>query len=114
MVTLLNLELTEFSEKLDNALQATGDMYLARIYAAALELFRVHVVGTAVDRKLAIIRDTYTALHDESSSAGGASGNPRGGANRVGNRASVRASVTWMSRQPTSEWDPTGALHETT
>ena len=69
MLTLLNLELTELSEKLDNALQATGDVYLARIYAAALELFRVHAVGTAVDRKLAIIRDTYTALHDESSSA---------------------------------------------
>ncbi|HUM07576.1 MAG TPA: hypothetical protein VLT37_01735 [Acidocella sp.] len=64
-------EVTELTEKLDNALQATGDVYLARIYAAALELFRVHAVGTAVDRKLAIIRDTYAALHDEASSARG-------------------------------------------
>ena len=62
-------EVTELTEKLDNALQVTEDVYLARVYAAALELFRVHTVGAAVDRKLAIIRDTYAALHDEASSA---------------------------------------------
>lgn len=64
-------EVTEFSEKLDNALQATGDVYLAHIYAGALELFRVHAIGAAVDRKLAILRDTYAALHDEVASARG-------------------------------------------
>lgn len=64
-------EVTEFTEKLDNALQATGDVYLAHIYAGALELFRVHTISAAVDRKLAILRDTYAALHDEASSARG-------------------------------------------
>ncbi len=64
-------EVTEFSEKLDNALQATGDVYLARIYAGALDLFRVHTISAAVDRKLAILRETYSALHDEASSARG-------------------------------------------
>lgn len=64
-------EVTEFSEKLDNALQATGDVYLARVYAGALDLFRVHVISAAVDRKLAILRETYAALHDEASSARG-------------------------------------------
>jgi uncharacterized Rmd1/YagE family protein len=44
-------------------------VYLARIYAAALVLYRVRSVGAAVDRKLAIMRDTYTALYDEASSA---------------------------------------------
>lgn len=44
-------------------------MYLARVYGAALELFRVGLVSAAVHRKLAIIRDTYTALYDEASSA---------------------------------------------
>ncbi|MDR3529860.1 MAG: hypothetical protein P4L90_04765 [Rhodopila sp.] len=58
-------EVTELTEKVDNALQVTEDVYLARIYAAALELFRVATVSAAVDRKLAIIRDTYTALYDE-------------------------------------------------
>jgi uncharacterized Rmd1/YagE family protein len=51
----------------DNALQVTEDVYLARIYTAALELFRVPTVSAAVDRKLSIIRDTYTALYDEAS-----------------------------------------------
>lgn len=58
-------EVTELTEKVDNALQVTEDVYLARIYAAALELFRVPTVSAAVDRKLSIIRDTYTALYDE-------------------------------------------------
>jgi hypothetical protein len=60
-------EVTELTERVDNALQVTEDVYLARIYSAALELFRVRSVSAAVDRKLAIIRDTYTALHDEAS-----------------------------------------------
>jgi hypothetical protein len=60
-------EVTELTERIDNALQVTEDVYLARIYSAALELFRVPSVNAAVDRKLAIIRDTYTALYDESS-----------------------------------------------
>ena len=61
-------EMTELTEKVDNALTVTEDIYLARVYSAALELFRVREVGAAVDRKLAIIRDTYTALYDEASS----------------------------------------------
>ncbi len=62
-------EVTELREKVDNALQVTEDVYLARIYTAAHELFRVASVNAAVDRKLAIIRDTYTALYDEASAA---------------------------------------------
>jgi hypothetical protein len=60
-------EVTEITEKVDNALQVTEDVYLARVYAAALELFRVSRVSDAVDRKLAIIRDTYSALYEEAS-----------------------------------------------
>lgn len=61
-------EVTELTEKVDNALQVTEDVYLARVYTAALELFRVKSVMNAVDRKLAIIRDTYSALYDEAAS----------------------------------------------
>ena len=64
-------EVTELTEKVDNALQVTEDVYLARIYGAALELFRVRVVELAVGRKLAIMRDTYIALNDEASSRRG-------------------------------------------
>jgi hypothetical protein len=62
-------EVTELTEKVDNALQVTEDVYLARIYSAALDLFRVPTVSAGVDRKLSIIRDTYAALYDEASSS---------------------------------------------
>jgi hypothetical protein len=62
-------EVTELTEKVDNALQVTEDVYLARIYGAALDLFRGPTVTRAVNRKLAIIKDTYTALYDEASSS---------------------------------------------
>jgi hypothetical protein len=62
-------EVTELAERVDNALQVTEDVYLARVYSAAMGLFRVPNVSAAVDRKLAIIRQTYTALHGEA--AGG-------------------------------------------
>jgi hypothetical protein len=62
-------EVTELAERVDNALQVTEDVYLARVYAAAMDLFRVANVSAAVDRKLAIVRETYTALHSEA--AGG-------------------------------------------
>ncbi|MBN8899147.1 MAG: hypothetical protein J0H35_13335, partial [Rhodospirillales bacterium] len=61
-------EVTELTERVDNALQVTEDVYLARVYGAALDLFRVQTVSAAVDRKLAIVRDTYAALYDEASS----------------------------------------------
>ena len=62
-------EVTELAERVDNALQVTEDVYLARVYAAAMELLRVAPVKAAVDRKLAIIRETYTALHGEAAGA---------------------------------------------
>jgi hypothetical protein len=64
-------EVTELREKLDNALQITEGVYLARVYASALDLFRVPEVSAAVDRKLATIRDTYAALYDEATVARG-------------------------------------------
>lgn len=60
-------EVTELTERVDNALQVMEDVYLARVYTAALDLFRVPKLNVAVDQKLAIIKDTYTALYDEAS-----------------------------------------------
>ena len=62
-------EVTEVAERIENALVVTEDVYLAKVYEAALEHFRVRDWSAAVDRKLAIIRDTYTALYDEATSA---------------------------------------------
>lgn len=61
-------EVTELTDHADNALQVTEDVYLARVYAAALALLRVPVVSAAVDRKLQTVRETYQALYDEASS----------------------------------------------
>lgn len=58
-------EVTELTERVDNALHVTEDVYLARVYAGAVDLLRVKLFSTAVERKLAIIRDTYAALYDE-------------------------------------------------
>jgi hypothetical protein len=62
-------EVTEVSERIENALVVTEDVYLGKVYHAALDQHRVRDWGAAVDRKLAIIRDTYTALYDEATSA---------------------------------------------
>jgi hypothetical protein len=64
-------EVTELTEKADNVLQVTEDVYLARIYLASLEIFRVPTVSAAVDRKLSIMRDTYAALYAEASGSRG-------------------------------------------
>ncbi|TCZ64012.1 hypothetical protein [Roseicella aquatilis] len=62
-------EVTELTEHAENALQVTEDVYLARVYAAAMALFRVPVVSAGVDRKLQTVRETYQALYDEAHSS---------------------------------------------
>ena len=64
-------EVTVLAERVDNALQVTEDVYLARVYAAAMELLRVPNVSKAVDRKLAIVREIYTALQSDAAGARG-------------------------------------------
>jgi hypothetical protein len=56
---------TEIVERAENALKVTDDVYLARVYAAALELFRGRVWRRGIDHKLAIIRQTYAMLNAE-------------------------------------------------
>jgi hypothetical protein len=60
---------TEIVERVENSLKVTDDVYLARVYAAALEIFRGRVWRNGIDRKLAIIRDTYGMLNDEAQAA---------------------------------------------
>jgi len=43
----------------------TDDVYLARLYSAALELYRARTWRAGIDRKLTIIRDTYAMLNGE-------------------------------------------------
>jgi hypothetical protein len=60
---------TELVERVENSIKVTDDVYLARVYAAALELFRGRAWRTGIDRKLTIIRDTYAMLNAESQAA---------------------------------------------
>lgn len=54
---------TELIERAENSLKVTDDVYLARIYSAALEIFRGRAWRAGVDRKLALVRDTYEMLN---------------------------------------------------
>jgi hypothetical protein len=60
---------TEIVERVDNSLKVTDDVYLARVYSAALEIFRGRAWRSGIDRKLGIIRDTYAMLSAESQAA---------------------------------------------
>ncbi|HEV2104331.1 MAG TPA: hypothetical protein VGU27_01285 [Candidatus Eisenbacteria bacterium] len=57
---------TELVERVENALRVTDDVFLARIYAAALEIFRGRAWRSGIERKIAIVRDTYEMLNAES------------------------------------------------
>ena len=57
---------TEIVERVENALKVTDDVYLARVYSAALKIFRGTAWRRGIDRKLEITRDTYTMLNAES------------------------------------------------
>lgn len=62
---VLVAEITEVVERAENAIKVTDDVYLARIYSAALELYRARTWRAGIDRKLTIIRETYAMLNGE-------------------------------------------------
>ena len=57
---------TEIVERTQNALKVTDDIFLARVYGAALELFRERAWRAGIDHKLGIIHQTYAMLNAES------------------------------------------------
>ena len=57
---------TELVERVENSLKVTDDVFLARIYSAALEIFRGATWRRGIERKLAILRDSYGMLNAES------------------------------------------------
>jgi hypothetical protein len=58
-------DITETVERVENALKVTNDVYLARIYSAALDLFREQEWRRGIGRKLRILHDTYAMLNTE-------------------------------------------------
>ena len=59
------LETVEFVERVDNAIKVIADTYLARIYAAALESFRVPSWLAGVHRKQDLNRQVAEVLLGE-------------------------------------------------
>lgn len=64
-VQRLVAEVTEVTERVDNALKVTDDVYWNRLYSAILNVLRVDVWRSGVEYKLALLRETYSMLHDE-------------------------------------------------
>jgi hypothetical protein len=62
---------TEVVERVENGLKVTNDVFLARVYQAALALFREDAWRLGLARKLGIFRDTYAMLNDEAQTARG-------------------------------------------
>lgn len=62
-------DITETVERAENALKVTDDVYLARVYGAALELFRASAWRRGIERKLEIFRETYAMLNGEAQAA---------------------------------------------
>jgi len=60
---------TEVVERVENALKVTNDVFLARMYTAALQLFRAAAWRSGIDRKLGIVRETYAMLNAEAQAA---------------------------------------------
>jgi len=56
---------TEVVERVENSLKVTQDVFLARLYATALEIFGGRTWRGGIDRKLGILRDAYVMLNAE-------------------------------------------------
>jgi hypothetical protein len=56
---------TEVTEKVDNALKVTEDVYYARIYRTAMMLFRSRDWELSIKEKLQIVTNTYKMLYNE-------------------------------------------------
>jgi hypothetical protein len=57
--------ISETVEKVDNLIKVTEDVYYARVYDTALRVFRSRAWSESVNRKIAVIRETYSMLSDE-------------------------------------------------
>lgn len=56
---------TELVERVENSLKVTDDVFLGRVYSAALEIFRGRAWRDGVYRKLTLVRETYEMLNAE-------------------------------------------------
>lgn len=70
-ITRIVTEITEVTEKVNNSLKVTEDMYYARVYRTFMTLLRSRDWETSINEKLGIVMNTYKMLHDEISAKRG-------------------------------------------
>ncbi|MEN6610540.1 MAG: hypothetical protein ABFC24_06850 [Methanoregulaceae archaeon] len=58
-------ELSEITEKVNNLIKVTEDVFYARVYATALNVLRSQTWNDSVNRRIATIRENYAMLSDE-------------------------------------------------
>jgi hypothetical protein len=63
------VDISETVERVDNSLKVTDDVHLARVYTRALAIFGEGAWRRGIDRKLAIMRETYAMLNDAAQAA---------------------------------------------
>lgn len=61
----LHAEVSEITEKVNNLIKVTEDVYYARVYATALKVLRSQLWSDSVDRKIEVIQENYSMLSDE-------------------------------------------------
>jgi hypothetical protein len=57
--------ISEITEKVNNLIKVTEDVYYARVYATALKVLRSGQWSESVSRKMDVIRENYSMLSDE-------------------------------------------------
>ncbi|MDX8551030.1 hypothetical protein KHC33_09520 [Methanospirillum sp. J.3.6.1-F.2.7.3] len=61
----LHAEVSEITEKVNNLIKVTEDVYYARVYATALKVLRSQLWSDSVNRKIEVIQENYAMLSDE-------------------------------------------------
>src|SRR5262249_21986668 len=61
----LVIDVTEVPERIANAFKVTDDVYWTRLYTAMLATLRVNVWRAGVERRLDLLRESYTMLQSQ-------------------------------------------------
>lgn len=61
----IHAEVSEITEKVNNLIKVTEDVYYARVYATALKVLRSQLWSDSVNRKIEVIQENYSMLSDE-------------------------------------------------
>jgi len=68
-VHTLIADISDSSQRAENALKVTEDVYWNRVYTAALTVLRVEVWRAGIAETLSVLRETASLLHDEEQAA---------------------------------------------